>query len=212
MCGVFGWISKDGGQIDIKTLRRIAVITERRGPHAWGLAWLDRNGQLHMYKQTGQISHSLKRLAMARDAVALIGHTRWATQGDPAWNDNNHPHQCLDGWYVHNGRIPTYDQILSEYGITPRTECDSEVIGHLVERHDSPNILDRCIEASELVATVDYAMLGLWPSGDLVTIRMGKPLHIGQTRKGTWLASLATGLPGAQPLRDFTGRVFRVSA
>ena len=77
MCGVFGWVSKNGGRVDLKTLRRIAVVTESRGPHAWGMAWLDRDGELHMYKQTGRISKNLDMLRMARNAVALIGHTRW---------------------------------------------------------------------------------------------------------------------------------------
>ena len=212
MCGVFGWVSKNGGRVDLKTLRRIAVVTESRGPHAWGMAWLDRDGELHMYKQTGRISKNLDMLAMARNAVALIGHTRWATQGDPSDNGNNHPHQSLDGWYVHNGRIPTYRSIIQDYGLTTRSDCDSEVIGHLIERIDKPTILARCIEASTLVATVDYAMLGLWPSGELVTIRMGKPLHVGNTEKGTWVASLAGSVPNARQVKDFTGRVLRCSA
>jgi glucosamine 6-phosphate synthetase-like amidotransferase/phosphosugar isomerase protein len=212
MCGVFGWISKDGGNVDIKTLRRIAVITERRGPHAWGIAWLDRDGELHMYKQTGLISNSLGMLAMTRNAVAIIGHTRWATQGDPSDNGNNHPHQSLDGWYVHNGQIPAYRRIVQEYGITTRSDCDSEVIGHLIEQADDQEILDRCLHASSLVADLDYAMLGLWPTGDLVAVRMGKPLHIGQTKKGTWLASLPDGLPDAKRIKDFTGRTFNASA
>ncbi len=58
MCGVFGFIAKPGGGLNLKILKRIARITERRGPHAWGIAWINRDDQLCTYKQTGSIRDS----------------------------------------------------------------------------------------------------------------------------------------------------------
>ena len=79
------------GGPDLKLLRRLATVTEQRGPHAFGFAWVDGRGRLRSYRQTGRITDHLGLLAAARDARLLIGHTRWATQGDPADNLNNHP-------------------------------------------------------------------------------------------------------------------------
>ena len=55
MCGVFGFVRTDGGRLSLPVLGRIALATQRRGPHAFGLAWIDRRGRLKCYKQTGRI-------------------------------------------------------------------------------------------------------------------------------------------------------------
>src|SRR5947208_1937574 len=83
MCGVFGFMSREGGRVNLQALARVAEVTQRRGPHAFGFAWIDRRGRLKCYKQTGRITDHLGLLAMAADARMLIGHCRWATQGNP---------------------------------------------------------------------------------------------------------------------------------
>jgi glutamine phosphoribosylpyrophosphate amidotransferase len=143
MCGVFGFVAKDKGPLNLKILQRVATVTQRRGPHAWGMAWINSSGRIFMYKQTGRIRDSLGLLTMARDAVLLIGHTRYATQGDPANNLNNHPHPCDGGWIVHNGMIPNYREIASRYDLHLTTQCDSEVLCRLIERLDG-NLVSRC--------------------------------------------------------------------
>ena len=105
MCGVFGFVSRNQGRVDLQVLRRVAQATERRGPHAFGFAWIDRRGRLKCYKQTGRVGDHLGLLGMAADARMLIGHCRFATQGSPADNINNHPHPADGGWLVHNGQV-----------------------------------------------------------------------------------------------------------
>ena len=78
MCGVFGFVSRDGGKMNVELLGRIAEVTERRGPHAFGFAWIDRRGRLKCYKQTGRITDHLGLMMMAADARMLIGHCRFA--------------------------------------------------------------------------------------------------------------------------------------
>ena len=143
MCGIFGFVSDGEGEPDIDRLRKIAVVTESRGPHAFGFAWIDRRGRLRCYKQTGRISDHLGLLAMASDARMLIGHTRYATQGDPDDNINNHPHPVDGGWLVHNGMIPRYRETIDDWGLRPVSDCDSETIALLIERMDGP-ISERC--------------------------------------------------------------------
>ncbi|HBH54964.1 MAG TPA: hypothetical protein DDY91_24035 [Planctomycetaceae bacterium] len=199
MCGVFGFTGKNGGTVDLKRLQEVARVTNTRGNHAWGMAWIDTRGRLCSFRQQGTIVDSLPLLSMARDAVALIGHCRYATQGDPADNNNNHPHPADGGWIVHNGIIPGYRRLLALHGLLPTSACDSEVLGLLLERLDGDDLVERAANATETALAQGRAslvMLGLWKPGRLIAVRRGNPLVTSQTRRGVWLASLPEGLPG----------------
>ena len=219
MCGVFAFVSRDGGKMDVGRMGEVALATQRRGPHAFGFAWIDRRGRLKCYKQTGRIGDHLGLLAMAADARMLIGHCRFATQGSPGNNLNNHPHPADGGWIVHNGQLPNYADLLGVFDLNPVSECDSEVLGLLVEQ-GTGSVLERCRRAVRL-ATEDPdagplfgeqppVLLGLWPRPDrLVAVRRGNPLHRGTAEEGCYLASLPDGLPGEVCcLKDGTARVF----
>jgi glucosamine 6-phosphate synthetase-like amidotransferase/phosphosugar isomerase protein len=220
MCGVFGFVSRNEGRVDLKTLQRIAQVTEQRGPHAFGFAWIDRHGRLKCYKQTGRVSDHLGLLALAADARMLIGHCRFATQGDPAHNINNHPHPADGGWIVHNGQVRHYRRVVDAFDLYPVSACDSEVLGLLIEQ-GTGGVLDRCRDAVDVVAGEEndgtffarpqpLVLLGLWPRPDrLVAVRKGNPLHFGLTEQGYYLASLADGLPGkVLAVRDGTATLF----
>jgi glucosamine 6-phosphate synthetase-like amidotransferase/phosphosugar isomerase protein len=228
MCGVFGFVSEDGGRdgrVNLEVLRRIALVTERRGPHAFGFAWIDRRGRLKMYKQRGRIGQHLNLLSMAADARMLIGHCRFATQGSPDDNINNHPHPADGGWIVHNGQLPDYEGLVGEHDLYPVSACDSEVLGLLIEEGKG-NVLERCRTAVRVASPEPepepepdslfsgpqpLVLLGLWPRPDrLVAIRRGNPLHLGRvSAEGCYLASLADGLPGQVHLiQDGTACLF----
>lgn len=196
MCGVFGFVSKNGSRPNMQTLSRIAAVTMRRGPHAWGMAWVDSAGILRTYKQTGRIVDSLPLLSMARDARFIAGHCRYATHGDPANNLNNHPHDGGDSWVVHNGQIHHYREIVKRHRLRMRTQCDSEVLGLMIAKFNgSP--FDRAFRAvCEARGSHPFSMLALWDDR-LITARMNRqPLHVGETKGATYLASLADDLPG----------------
>jgi glucosamine 6-phosphate synthetase-like amidotransferase/phosphosugar isomerase protein len=220
MCGVYGWVSRDGGRLDLRALGRIALATERRGPHAFGFAWIDSRGRVKCYKQTGRVSQHLGLLAMARDARMLVGHCRYATQGDPADQINNHPHPADGGWIVHNGQVRDYAALVEAFGLHPVGECDSEVLGLLIEAGRG-GLLERCRAAVRAAAPAGepgtlfgapqpLVLLGLWQRpGRLVAIRQGNPLHFSRAEEGDYLASLPDGLPGdARALPDGTACLF----
>jgi len=220
VCGVFGFVGREGGRPDLRILQQVARATEKRGHHAFGFAWVDSKGRLHAYRQTGRVSEHLAYLRMAQDAELLIGHCRYATQGSPALNANNHPHPADGGWLVHNGMLPEYHRIVERHDLYPVSECDSEVLGLLIEQAEG-TLLDRCRTAVRKAAPVMPAgglfdrvqplvMLGLWARpGRLVVVRRGNPLHLGRTAEGIYLASLPDELPGdVAPVRDNTARVF----
>lgn len=208
MCGVFGFLAQRGERVDLRRLQRIAQATERRGPHAFGLAWIDRRGHLQMFKQCGRISDHLGILKLVADAPLLIGHCRLATHGDARNNLNNHPHPCSGGWFVHNGVIGEELALTRAYALPRVTECDSEVLGRLIEQFDG-TLLRRCTDAAELTRG-NLVLLGLWTRPRrLVAVRRGNPLCCAASDEGVYLASLPDELPvGARHVRDDTAREY----
>lgn len=196
MCGVFGFVAKDNKPVDLRVLRRVARTTELRGPHAWGMAWVDRGGELKTFKQSGRITDAMGLLEMAKDAQLLIGHCRWATHGDPAINANNHPHDGGDAWVVHNGQIHHYRSIAREHGLRMQTQCDSEVLGLMLQKFRGKPINRMTRACREAMGVFPFASLALWPDRLIGARANGQPLHVGETRDAFWLASLRHGLPG----------------
>ncbi len=210
MCGVFAFVATQDRGPCAKRIAELATTTERRGPHAWGLAWIDGTGRLRRYRQTGRITQDLGLLAyLTADARLLIGHCRYATNGDPSANENNHPHPSDGGWIVHNGVIGNHDRLAREFGLTPSSECDSEVLAQLVETLPG-TLAERAIDATAM-CDGELAMLGLWrsPRPRLVVVRRGKPLTIGTAARGVYLASLSQGQPSSvRHVADDTAIVF----
>jgi glucosamine 6-phosphate synthetase-like amidotransferase/phosphosugar isomerase protein len=204
MCGIFGFVATDNSKYDLELLEHIAIDTERRGPHAFGFAWIDARNRLRMYKQPGRISENLSLLRMARDARMLIGHCRYATHGDPSNNLNNHPHASDGGWIVHNGVIGHHCEINEGHLLNPVTDCDSETLAMLIEEVDG-SLTDRVAYAINECATSPFAMMGLWRSPmRLVAGRMGNPLHWIRYDEGYYLASNASATPDRWVVDDGT--------
>ena len=196
MCGIFGYVAKGDKRLDLKTIKKIAEVTMSRGPHAWGMAWVDGAGKMRTYKQTGRIVDSLALLALAADARLMIGHCRYATHGAPENNLNNHPHDGGDSYVVHNGIIHHYRTLVSRHSLRMRTECDSEVLGLMLQKFTGKPMARAAKTASEAMGTSPFAMMALWPDRLVAARANGQPLHVGETRDAYYLASLRPGLPG----------------
>lgn len=195
MCGLFGFITKCGHGPGLDTLIKIAAITETRGRHAFGFAWVNPDGRLHHYKRPGPGSDNYADLEAVKDAVAVVGHCRYATHGDPQDNTNNHPHRAGQGWLVHNGQVTNYQDLIQKFSLTMRTACDSEVLGTLMSR--MPGSLTARARKVSLKAQGKMAFLGLWNGpARIVFAKNGNPLHVGETRRSLYFGSLAEGLPG----------------
>jgi len=207
MCGIFGFVGKS---LSPKTLRSIATATERRGPHAFGFAWIDSDDRLHAYRQAGRITDHLGLLAMARDAKMLIGHCRYATAGDPRNNINNHPHPCDGGWLVHNGVVANYEEIVADHGLVPQSECDSEAIALLVERAEGDHV-ERVVRAVDCIRPEPAVVACIWPRpARVVLVRRSNPLNWTQRKEGFYFASVATGFAVAHPVANHTATEFRI--
>jgi len=195
MCGIFGFITKNGSGPDLARLKRIATETQRRGHHAFGLAWLGADGSLQTFKRPGPATQNLDDLDRCRGAWIVIGHCRWATHGAPEDNRNNHPHPAGQGWLVHNGVVTNHESLVRRYRLTPRTQCDSEVLGLLMARF-AGSIGARAARVAE-VAEGRLAILGVWRRpARLLIVRSGNPLCFGETKGGYYFGSLTDELPG----------------
>jgi len=195
MCGIFGYITTRGEGPQIARLRRIALVTQSRGEDAFGLAWLEADGRIHTFKQPGPARDWLDELERCRNAVAVIGHCRWATHGSHLDNRNNHPHPAGSGHLVHNGVVYNYRELGRQFRLNFKTQCDSEVLGLLMARYPGSLVQRSAWTANQ--ARGDLAILGLWRKpARLLVVRRGKPLHAAQGRDGWYFASLPEGLPG----------------
>src|SRR6185436_18535260 len=133
MCGIVGYIgNKEAFPIIIKGLKRL----EYRGYDSAGIALL--NGDMTVFKKAGKVVE-LEKIVAGKSTTATIGigHTRWATHGEP--NDNNaHPHLSNSGdlAIIHNGIIENYSAIkeeLKKRGYTFHSDTDTEVLVNLIE-------------------------------------------------------------------------------
>ena len=133
MCGIVGYIgSQDAYPILIKGLKRL----EYRGYDSAGVALL--NGNISIYKKKGKVSE-LEDHVRGKDTKSTIGigHTRWATHGEPS-DLNAHPHHSEKGIFtiIHNGIIENYEVLkksLMDQGMSFYSETDTEVLANLIE-------------------------------------------------------------------------------
>src|SRR5208283_2640574 len=139
MCGIVGYIGeRDSVPIILDSLGRL----EYRGYDSAGIAVIDATGALVGSKAEGKLARLAERLANgeALHGHVGVGHTRWATHGRPS-DENAHPHLDCSGRIavVHNGIIENYaalrDKLIAE-GHAFRSETDTEVLAHLIERYE----------------------------------------------------------------------------
>ena len=169
---------------------------EYRGYDSAGIACLNR-GKLEIKKEVGKIDDIQENLQFDKlRGMSGVGHTRWATHGKVTKN-NAHPHlSCQSGIaVVHNGVIENYQVLrkcLVEEGHTFRSETDTEVISHILEK----NYLIEEDEEKAILRTVKqlkgtFAFLAIWNknSDTIFGARKDAPLIIGAGSKETFLAS-----------------------
>lgn len=195
MCGIVGYIgNKEAKNVLVGGLKRL----EYRGYDSAGIVTLGRKATLVRAK--GKVAELAAKLAeeSPTDTVG-IGHTRWATHGEPSVR-NAHPHKSGDIYLVHNGIIENYKALKTELKQHVfKSDTDSEVLAALIDSfYDSKTPLDTAVtQALQLVeGTYGIAVVSPREPEKIIVARKGSPLIIGVGDGETIIASDASALVG----------------
>lgn len=192
MCGIVGYI---GMKKSIDILLDGLDKLEYRGYDSAGIAILNK-GEVEVRKYKGRLKH-LADLVQNEDFVGTvgIGHTRWATHGEPS-DVNAHPHTNSNGniAVIHNGIIENFMQIkewlIAERGITFRSETDSEVIAHLIDYYYEGDLLKALYKAVDRMEGA-YAICVVCKQepDKIVAVRKDSPMIVGLGEGENFIAS-----------------------
>lgn len=196
MCGIVGYIgTKDAQDILLSGLKRL----EYRGYDSAGIITLkgDSATQLRAKGKVAELTNKV-RSSKNEDTVG-IGHTRWATHGEPS-EANAHPHQAGDIYLVHNGIIENYNELKAELKTHEfKSQTDSEVLAALINSFydEATSLKDAVIQALQLVTgTYGIAVVSTREPDEIIVARKGSPLIIGIGEGETVIASDASALIG----------------
>ncbi|MES2881821.1 MAG: glutamine--fructose-6-phosphate transaminase (isomerizing) [Bacteroidota bacterium] len=209
MCGIVAYIGpREAYPIILKGLKRL----EYRGYDSAGIALL--NSGLKVYKKKGKVA-DLEETLQGKDlhANAGIGHTRWATHGEP--NDRNaHPHTSASGKLamIHNGIIENYAQLKKELqakGYVFHSDTDTEVLLNFIEyiKDNNHSTLEEAVRIAlkRIVGAYVIVLLDQDNPDTLIAARKGSPLVIGIGKNEHFLAS------DASPIIEYTKEVVYVN-
>ena len=198
MCGIVGYVGKKNAQnFLLSGLKRL----EYRGYDSAGVVTVSGNNQATLLRTKGKIANLESKIAenKTEDTVG-IGHTRWATHGEPS-ETNAHPHQAGDLYLVHNGIIENYKELkakLTDHDF--KSETDTEVLVALINsfyKDGEYSLTEATVQALKLVqGTYGIAVVSAKNPTEIVVARAGSPLIIGVGEEETFVASDASALVG----------------
>jgi glucosamine--fructose-6-phosphate aminotransferase (isomerizing) len=209
MCGIVAYIGpREAYPIILKGLKRL----EYRGYDSAGVALL--NGSLNVYKKKGKVAE-LEESLQGKNLHAHIGigHTRWATHGEPS-DRNAHPHLSASGRLsmIHNGIIENYALLKSELqkkSYTFTSDTDTEVLLNFIEdiQNNNNSSLEEAVRIAlkRVVGAYVIVLLDKESPDTLIAARKGSPLVIGIGKNEHFLAS------DASPIIEYTKEVVYVN-
>ena len=207
MCGIVGYIGKrQVFPILIKGLKRL----EYRGYDSAGVAMINDNGDLSVYKTKGKVA-DLEQFCEDKNITGTVGiaHTRWATHGEPS-SVNAHPHysESKNIAIIHNGIIENYADLKKELvadGVKFRSDTDTEVIVQLIEYIQTRKNVDLLTAVrfalTQLIGAYAIAVLDKRDKDQIIAARKQSPLVIGIGEDEFFLGSDAT------PIIEYTDEV-----
>ena len=207
MCGIVGYIGKrEAYPILIKGLKRL----EYRGYDSAGVAMINAQGALNVYKTKGKVSN-LEEFCDDKDYTGTIGiaHTRWATHGEPS-SVNAHPHfsESKNLAIIHNGIIENYADLkrkLKEKGVTFRSDTDTEVLVQFVEYVQVKKNLDLLTAVQlvlhEVIGAYAIAILDKRHPDTIIAAKKQSPLVVGIGDDEFFIGS------DASPIIEYTDRM-----
>lgn len=207
MCGIVGYIGKkDAFPILIKGLRRL----EYRGYDSAGVALINENGGLNVYKTKGKVDN-LVDYCEDKDVSGNVGiaHTRWATHGEPS-SLNAHPHYSMSKnlAIIHNGIIENYSDLKAKLvakGVKFVSDTDTEVLVQLIEYIREQKNIDLLTAVQlafhEVIGAYAIALLDRNDPDQIIAARKQSPLVVGIGKDEFFIGS------DASPLIEYTDKV-----
>ena len=207
MCGIVGYLGKrEAYPILIKGLKRL----EYRGYDSAGVALIDREDNLNVYKTKGKVA-DLGAFCADKNTSGSVGiaHTRWATHGEPS-SVNAHPHYSSSKnlAIIHNGIIENYAEIkrnLIAKGVVFQSETDTEVLVQLIEYVQVKKNLDTLtavqVALHQVIGAYAIALLDRREPNQIIAARKQSPLVVGIGKDEFFLGS------DASPIVEFTDKV-----
>lgn len=199
MCGIVGYIGEKQAQsILVAGLKRL----EYRGYDSAGIATMSPKAKVTLLRAKGKVSGLDEKVTAhtTTDTVG-IGHTRWATHGEPS-KRNAHPHHVGDIYLVHNGIIENYQDLkamLARHDYDFKSDTDTEVLTALIDylARDADNLLAAVSGALKMVVgAYGIAVLSVANPNEIIIARKGSPLIVGVGSGEVFIASDASALVG----------------
>ena len=189
MCGIAGFCLNSGSLADPKELAgSLLTDIEHRGYHATGSAWIDvETKQFRLLKKDIRAKDFIKISGdtLCSNARTAILHTRWATQGTPKNNSNNHPLMRGEIALTHNGHITNDNELFKHLNVKRFGQVDSEAVSALIAftaKNYHPTEVLGAIRGTAALAWIN----ALEGADTLHLARVNSsPLWVGQTRSGS---------------------------
>lgn len=191
MCGIVGYAGKTNV---IKNIMTGLKSLEYRGYDSSGIAYLDKNNNIKIYKKVGQIKNLDQILNYEDEASLGISHTRWATHGGVT-DTNAHPHNQGKITLVHNGIIENYEELkkeLEKEGYNFKSSTDSEVAAALIDKLYKENkdmLKTLVILKDKLKGSYAFNIINSDIPNKIYGIRKDVPLIVGVSNHGNMFAS-----------------------
>ena len=191
MCGIVGYAGKTNV---IKNIMTGLKSLEYRGYDSSGIAYLDKNNNIKIYKKVGQIKNLDQILNYEDEASLGISHTRWATHGGVT-DTNAHPHNQGKITLVHNGIIENYEELkrqLEKESYNFKSSTDSEVAAALIDKLYKKNkdmLKTLVILKDKLKGSYAFNIINSDIPNKIYGIRKDVPLIVGVSDHGNMFAS-----------------------
>lgn len=191
MCGIVGYIGKD--KHTLANLINGLKVLEYRGYDSAGIAYV-KNNKVKIIKEKGKIESLEKKINFKEEVYLGIGHTRWATHGEPSIK-NSHPHKVGKITLVHNGIIENYvelKKLLISLGYKFETDTDTEVACALIDK-----LYNEKQDMLKVLSKLDNLLRGSYAFGiinddepdTIYAIRKDSPLILALSDNGLYIAS-----------------------
>ena len=196
MCGLAGIVIGRREKRRVKdieaftdTFTRMLLLSEHRGPHATGVAWVKRDGSMQVAKeplparqfvQSGAYLDWL--LGIDRQVTYLMGHTRWPSRGSARNDAENHPICCAPPILLtHNGTISDHTRHYTRLRLPRITQVDSELLARIAQRHTAAEGVDLEAVLADLVpldGSMSLALVATTRPEEIILLKGNMPLEV----------------------------------